>query len=146
MRTLGEIDAEIEALLLPYNLTLSTYLPAHGSHLFSLTPLPPGCMEAADYLRQVDTYASNVAQARAELARIEAQSDATERAVEEAVRSVDRYSVKLYQFSQQWRPVRGAEFKRDMERLLRERIETVLSEHKATAERFLKVAASDALA
>ena len=52
-RELAEIDADIARVLAPYDVTLEQLLPLSYGTLQSMTPMPPGRMDARDYLEQL---------------------------------------------------------------------------------------------
>ncbi len=131
MRDIAAIDADIAVVLKPYDVTLDQLVPimmAHGT-LLSLTPLPPGCMDARDYLEQLDTYQSNVREAEAKL-----MGEAHHQRPEEHLRrALDIYEAKLYRFSRLWRPIDAHAFRSALHALLRERINAAVDAGRAEA-------------
>ena len=146
------IDAEIQARLAPYGLTLDTYLPLHHKPLYELTPLPPGCMDAPDYLTQLEAYQASLVDAQTKLAASQARLAEAEPGDEGLIRrqvdqdrcNVELYDTKLYCFSRVWRPIQGVAFRAAMGALLRERARTVLAHHQAEALRLLALVDLDA--
>jgi hypothetical protein len=136
MRDLAAIDADIERVLTPYGVTLDELLPVAYGPLPSVTPLPPGCMDARDYLEQLDTYQSNVRDAEAKLALLSsgAAEDETKRSDEHLRRALDLYEAKLYRFSRLWRPIDAESFRKALHGLVRERINTAVDAGRARAQ------------
>lgn len=125
MRALAEIDADIARVLAPYAVTLEQLLPLEYGTLQSMTPLPPGCMDARDYVEQLDTYQSNVREVEAKLAAAGAD--------EHLRRTLELYEAKLYRFSCLWRPIDAEAFRSALHALLRERVDAAVSAGRAEA-------------
>jgi len=125
MRSLAAIDVDIARVLAPYSVTLEQLLPLSYGTLQSMTPLPPGCMDARDYLEQLDTYQSNVREGEAKLAAASAD--------EHLRRTLELYEAKLYRFSCTWRPIDAEAFRTSLHALLRERIDAAVSAGRAEA-------------
>ena len=123
-RELAAIDADIARVLAPYDVTLEQLLPLSYGTLQSMTPMPPGRMDARDYLEQLDTYQSNVREVEAKLAT---QPD------EHLRRTLELYEAKLYRFSRLWRPIDAEAFRSALHALLRERIDAAVGAGRAEA-------------
>lgn len=147
-----EIDQQIVDFLHEYDLTVDEYFDADQKIQISRLPLPPGTMDAAEFLRTIAFNEESLKLARARLAELESttqtlQSDPSSELAREVVcdleklhleyeattSEIDTLFTKLWTLAIHTRIIDGHVFRTRLSNLLNTRLDAVLSHAKAKA-------------